>query len=56
MINLGELDSDWYEGITQKLKNQSIRQLPKLPDAGWALGSRLLQEQAAAVAGNGAAA
>lgn len=46
MINLGELDSDWYEGITQKLKwNQSIRQLPKLPDAGWALGSRLLQEQ-----------
>lgn len=29
LINLGNLDSDWYEGITQKLKwNQRIREPP----------------------------
>lgn len=27
MVNLGKLDSDWYEGITQKLKwNVPIRE------------------------------
>lgn len=31
LINLGRLDSDWYEGITQKLKwNQAIRRPPAL--------------------------
>lgn len=32
LINMGELDSDWYEGITQKLKwNQSIIEPPQKP-------------------------
>lgn len=32
LINVGEFDADWYEGITQKLKwNQSLIQLPKRP-------------------------
>lgn len=43
LINVGELDSDWYEGITQKLKwNQSIIEPPRgsedVPNAVGAMG------------------
>ncbi|GLI59240.1 hypothetical protein VaNZ11_001086 [Volvox africanus] len=32
VISLGPMDTDWYEGITSKLKwNQAIRQLPSCP-------------------------
>ncbi|KAG2433044.1 hypothetical protein HXX76_008771 [Chlamydomonas incerta] len=32
VISLGRMDTDWYEGITSKLKwNQAIRQLPSCP-------------------------
>lgn len=32
LVNMGKLDSDWYEGITQKLKwNQSIVEPPRKP-------------------------
>ncbi|GLC37249.1 hypothetical protein PLESTB_001143800 [Pleodorina starrii] len=32
IISLGPMDTDWYEGITSKLKwNQAIRQLPSCP-------------------------
>jgi len=33
MVNIGTLDTDWYEGITHKLMwNQTIRQPPSLPE------------------------
>jgi NAD+ kinase len=34
LINIGAYDSDWFEGITRKLKwNQSIRGVPAVPAA-----------------------
>ena len=53
LINVGEFEADWYEGITQKLKwNQSLVQLPKRPP-GIPDGVGMLPEKGSNIKGTG---
>ncbi|KAG2484825.1 hypothetical protein HYH03_016392 [Edaphochlamys debaryana] len=54
VISLGRMDTDWYEGITSKLKwNQAIRQLPSCPSP---IGSQQQKLYTARTSSPGAAA